>query len=150
MSGQARIAERDDAETLGRLLHDFNCEYNDPTPGPVVLAERIDRLIADEQALFLLIGEPAVGVVALRFRPSIVESKDDCYLEEFYVAPHARGQGLGRDLLQEAIRAARERGAGRMELGTAETDEAARHVYETSGFSNLEDGAPMLFYELDL
>ena len=37
-----------------------------------------------------------------------------------------------------------------MDLGTNEQDTAARGLYESEGFTNLEDGAPNYFYEIDL
>jgi hypothetical protein len=36
-----RRATAADVAAIGQLLHDFNREYDDPTPGPAVLAERI-------------------------------------------------------------------------------------------------------------
>ncbi len=74
----------------------------------------------------------------------------DAYLEELYVAPDIRGQGLGRAVLDAALAVGRERGAERIELGTDEGDVAARALYESSGFSNLSGGAPMYFYEREL
>jgi ribosomal protein S18 acetylase RimI-like enzyme len=65
-----------------------------------------------------------------------------------------RGEGHGRKLLETAIELARERGATTMELGTATDDTAARGLYESLGFSNLEKpadpGTQMLFYEREL
>ena len=49
--------------------------------------------------------------------------------------------------------AAREGGATRIDLNTAETDTAARALYESSGFTNREgreDGPAMLYYEREL
>jgi ribosomal protein S18 acetylase RimI-like enzyme len=49
--------------------------------------------------------------------------------------------------------AAREAGATHIDLGTGETDTAARALYESCGFSNREgapDGPRMLYYERDL
>ena len=42
MNGQheVRVATADDAGVIGQLLHDFNTEYNDITPGPARLADR--------------------------------------------------------------------------------------------------------------
>ena len=40
-----RRAERADAEKVGRLLHDFNSEFDEPTPGPAALAERARQLL---------------------------------------------------------------------------------------------------------
>ena len=63
------------------------------------------------------------------------------------------GHGIGRDMLDAAMDAAREAGAGRIDLGTSEADTAARALYESAGFTNREggaDGPKMLFYERDL
>jgi GNAT superfamily N-acetyltransferase len=107
-----------------------------------------------DAATFLLVGSPPVGVAAVRFREAIFNDKLDAYLEEFYVAPERRGQGLGRVLLERVLDTARVRGAGRVDAGTAESDLAARHLYESFGFENFEqpgdESTKMLFYELDL
>jgi len=118
-----------------------------------VLAERVAQFIEREEATFLLGGSGPDGVAEVRFRPSIMTGALDAYLEELYVAPAKRGQGLGRALLEAAMEAARQQGAGRMELGTSEDDTAARDLYESAGFSNREgrpDGPVMFFYERDL
>src|SRR5436190_18634843 len=43
-----RRAEPADADAIGRLLHDFNVEFDEPTPEPSVIADRIRRLMDDE------------------------------------------------------------------------------------------------------
>lgn len=40
-----------DGAAIGRLLHDFNREFDDPTPGPEWLAERVGRLLAGDPGL---------------------------------------------------------------------------------------------------
>jgi hypothetical protein len=48
---------------------------------------------------------------------------------------------------------AREEGAGHMELGTSEGDDAARSLYGSEGFTNREgtpDSPVMFFYEREL
>ena len=84
----------------------------------------------------LLAGTEPVGVAVLRFRPALLTETLDCYPEELYVVPERRGQGLGRALMEAAIALARQRGAGRMDLGTGEDDVAARALNERLGFSN--------------
>lgn len=148
-----RIAHTDDAETIGQLLHDFNTEFDDPTPDPRVLAERIRRLL-DEGEITVLLGGPGPdGLAVLRFRAAIWSEGLECYLAELYVVPDRRGRGLGRALMQAAIAHARERGADHMDLGTGESDVAARALYESLGFDNHEgkpDGPVNYFYEREL
>ena len=147
-----RRAEVADAPEVARLLHDFNTEFSSPTPGVEALTDRAQELLASGEMMVLLGGEGPDGLALVRFRSSIWASALDAYLEEFYVAPAQRGKGIGRALLEEAMNAAREAGAGRMDLGTSETDMAARALYESCGFTNREGpGGPiMLFYERDL
>ncbi len=148
-----RRAEAADAEAIGHLLHDFNSEFGDPTPGPRALAERVRELLAAGEITVLLGGREPHGLAVLRFRPAIWSDALDCYLEELYVVPERRGRGLGRALMEAAIELARRSGATHMDLGTGENDLAARALYESLGFSHREgkpDGPVNLFYERDL
>jgi ribosomal protein S18 acetylase RimI-like enzyme len=148
-----RRAELADAEAVGRLLHDFNTEYDDYTPGPQAVAERIAQLLESGDVQVLLGGAAPDGLALLRFRPSLWSQALDCYLEELYVVPDRRGQGLGQALMDAAMDLAREEGAAHMDLGTSEDDVAARALYEKLGFSNREgkpDGPINYFYEREL
>jgi ribosomal protein S18 acetylase RimI-like enzyme len=147
-----RVAQPADAGVIGSLLHDFNSEFDHPTPAPERLARRVASLMAEDQITVLLAGEEPAGLAVLRFRPAIWSEALECYLAELYVAPRRRGRGLGRALMQGALALAGERGADRIELGTEETDLAARALYESLGFSNRDgpDGPLMYFYERDL
>jgi GNAT superfamily N-acetyltransferase len=108
--------------------------------------------------------------IALRFGPrdekvlSIVAHEDDgallcglngvvhwrwLYVRHFYVAPGRRGGGVGRDLMLEAERMAREKNALGVYLDTF--DEAAARFYERLGFArhgrieNFPPGAARIF-----
>jgi ribosomal protein S18 acetylase RimI-like enzyme len=135
-----RRGELADAGAIGRLLHDFNTEFGEPTPGPDRLAERIRQLLADGQTTVLVGGAGPDGLAVLRFRPAIWSDGLECYLAELYVVPDRRGRGLGRALMNAAIEEARAQGADHMDLGTSEDDVAARALYESLGFVNREGG----------
>lgn len=148
-----RRASPDDAADVARLLHDFNTEYDDFTPGVEVLTRNAREMLAAGDMVVLLAGEGPDALAELRFRKSVWTATLDCYLEELYVVPGLRGQGIGRKLLREAMDVAREAGAAHIELGTSEDDEAARALYESEGFTNREgkpDGPVMFFYEREL
>jgi ribosomal protein S18 acetylase RimI-like enzyme len=145
-----RVAKPADAEAIGRLLHDFNSEFGDPTPGPAKLAERVRELIAAGEITTLVAD---AGVAVMYFRPSLWTEAHECYLAELYVVPGRRGEGHGRALLDAAIELARENGADYMCLATSEGDVAARALYESSGFSHREgdpEGPAMYYYEREL
>jgi ribosomal protein S18 acetylase RimI-like enzyme len=89
----------------------------------------------------------------IRFRASVWTGAPEAHLQELYVVPALRGQGIGGALLAATMAAAREAGAAGIDLNTGETDSAARALYESRGFTNREgspDGPSMLFYEREL
>jgi GNAT superfamily N-acetyltransferase len=150
---EIRRAGAGDAANVARLLHDFNSEYEDFTPGVAALTERLGELLANGEIVVLLAGDPPTGFALFRIRPSLWAKAGDAYLEELYVIPEHRRKGIGRALLNAAVDAASDAGANHFELTTGETDTEARALYESRGLTNLEggpDGPRMLYYELDL
>ena len=118
-----------------------------------MIAERAAPLIASGEVTVLFAGEGPDGFAELRFRPSLYTGALDAHLEELYVRPERRGEGLGRALLEAAMELARKRGAARIDLNTSVSDVAARALYESAGFTNREggrEGPTMLYYERDL
>ena len=54
-----------------------------------------------------------------------------CYLQDLFVAPEARGHGLGRALIEAVYREAKAAGASRVHWLTHETNATARALYDT-------------------
>ena len=153
MAHVVRVAGQHDLADVGRLLHDFNHEFDEPTPAPAVLAERLGTLIDGGDTLVLLAGGGPDALAVLRFRAAIWSPGSECYLAELYVTPPRRGQGLGRSLMEAAMTEARARGADTMDIGVDEPDMAARHLYESLGFTNRSGGpsGPVMYvYEREL
>jgi len=139
-----------------QLLHDFNVEYDEPSPPPEQLAARLAELVGGDHVTVLLArahetGE-AIGVAVMRVQPSVWSQAQEAYLAELYVVPSRRGQGHGRELISEAMRVARERGADYAFLITSEDDRLAQRLYEAAGFRRTEgEGGPlMLAYAREL
>lgn len=150
---EIRRAGAGDAANVARLLHDFNSEYDEPTPAIPALTERLGELLGENEITVLLAGDPPTGFALFRLRPSLWAKAADTYLEELYVIPEQRRKGIGRALLETSIEAARQAGANHFELTTGEDDTEARALYESRGLTNREgapDGPRMLYYELDL
>ena len=148
-----RLATPDDAEVVARMLHDFNVEFDTPTPGVEFLVERCRELIESGEATFVLGGEPPLGVGVLFFRPSLWSSGLEVYLAELYVVPEHRDRGIGGAIMATAMELARERGGTDMQIGVDEPDVDTRRFYERLGFRNHDPDDPsarMFFYEREL
>jgi ribosomal protein S18 acetylase RimI-like enzyme len=149
-----RVATVADAAEVAALLDAFQLEFDEFTPGAEALEPRVVRHVEQGLSVFLLPEPTGVGVAQLRFREYLLTGAPMAYLEELYVVPDRRGEGLGRALMERALAEARARGATFIELGTSATDTAARGLYESLGFTNLEKphdpATSMLFYEREL
>jgi ribosomal protein S18 acetylase RimI-like enzyme len=150
---QIRQATTGDAAAIARLLHDFNLEFTEPSPGVEALSEKVRSLLEAGEITVLLAGDGPDGLALLRFRPALWSQGLEAYLQELYVVPDLRGQGIGRELMERTLELAGEKGADGIDLNTGETDTAARGLYESMGFTNREggpDGPSMLFYEREI
>jgi ribosomal protein S18 acetylase RimI-like enzyme len=148
-----RRAGPEDVDSIGRLLHEFNLEFHEPTPPAADLADRFTTLLAGGDTLVLLGGEDPDGLAVLRFRPAIWTSGLECHLAELYVRPPMRRLGIGWALMRAALDVAEERGADTMDIGVDEPDHGARRLYERLGFSHRSDGpdGPVMYvYERQL
>lgn len=105
-------------------------------------------------------GNGILGTITLEpFDPASELARDETEadIRAFAVAPQAQGQGVGQKLLLAVIERAEERGVRRVRLCTQSAMRAARHLYETTGFSRTPDldfepvpGLTLQAYELAL
>ncbi len=111
---------------------------------PYVEGGRTEAFIAEDgQGTFL-------GYLLLGKGGGFLTPEPHGFVFDVWVAPEHRGLGVGRFLMQWALRWARSKGYSKMKLEVAETNERARHVYEDLGFRSerrymgkvLEEGPP--------
>lgn len=148
-----RTATPDDAETVAQMLHDFNVEFDTPTPGVEFLVSRCRELIDAEETTIVLGGDPPLGLGVLFFRPSLWSQGFEVYLAELYVVPDRRDEGIGGAIMAMAMELSRKRGATVMQIGVDEPDVDTRRFYERLGFRHHDPDDPsarMFFYEREL
>ena len=133
-TAEVRRATIGDAESVARLLHDFNTEFDTDSPGPVVLAERLRDLLAGTQTFALLSGDPAVGIALVTLRPNVWYEGPVALLDEMYVAPQARGSGIGGSIVDRLVADCRRDGVSAIEINVDEGDVDAQRFYERHGF----------------
>jgi GNAT superfamily N-acetyltransferase len=73
------------------------------------------------------------GIATAIFHPSTWSATSYCYLEDLFVDPKRRGDGIGRALIAAVHAEAQRRGADRTYWTTAETNTTARRLYDQVG-----------------
>ena len=109
------------------------------TATPELLAEQLFGEAAVAEAVIAELDAEAVGF-ALFFRNfSTFVGKPGLYLEDLYVRQSARGQGVGRALLEHLSGIAYQRGYGRMEWSVLDWNRPAIDFYESLGARAMAD-----------
>ena len=133
-SAEVRVAATEERDAVTALIAGFRDFYEETTPTDATIEKMVAQLIGDERTDFLLIGEPAVGLAAMRYRPSVWTGADDAWLEDLFVVESERGRGAGRTLIEACIERAAERGCKRVQLDANERNEGAIALYESLDF----------------
>ena len=109
--------------------------------------ERFEALVAEIAAAFVqnfdrkrercwiaeMDGEPVGSVFVVK------DTKTTAKLRLLIVDPKARGRGLGKRLVEECVRFAREKGYRRLALWTQSNLAAARGIYRAAGFRKVKE-----------
>ena len=91
------------------------------------------RLIDPESALFALVAEAdgaLAGLAHCVLHPATWDAADYCYLEDLFVAPGTRGQGVGRALIEAVYARADALGCARVYWHTHESNKTAQALYD--------------------
>ncbi|TAK70346.1 MAG: GNAT family N-acetyltransferase [Actinomycetota bacterium] len=133
-----RLATAGDAVVVATLLHDFNTEFDTASPGVDVLAGRLAVLLAAERTFAILAGEPAIAVALVTLRSNVWYDGPVALLDELYVVPALRGNGIGTAVVELLLSTARDRGAELVEINVDDSDVAAQRFYRRHGFLDIE------------
>ncbi len=90
-------------------------------------------------------GEP-LGYACLYWHFTSLVPAETVLMNDLYVDPASRGQGLGRALIEASAAVARKRGAHHLEWATAPDNETAQRLYDSTGAERSE----WIEYELGL
>src|SRR6185369_9826815 len=83
-------------------------------------------------------GVPA-GFALYFFNYSTFLAKPGLYLEDLFVKPEFRGQGIGKALLLHLAKSANARGCGRMEWSVLDWNQPAIEFYESLGARRMKE-----------
>jgi GNAT superfamily N-acetyltransferase len=91
-------------------------------------------------------GGELVGYACLYWHFTSLVPAETVLMNDLYVDPEARGQGVGRALIEASAAVARERRAHHLEWATAPDNETAQRLYDSTGAERSE----WIVYELPL
>lgn len=144
---QIRSARREDAAIIHRLLLDLAAAMGKPQSIRSSAAD-IERFGFGERPRFETVlafeGEEAVGLAVYFYEFSTWRGQPGVYVQDLYVAPCARGRGLGRELIQAVRKRAAEQGARYVKLTVYDRDPAALAFYHSIGFESCENELPLV------
>ena len=91
-------------------------------------------------------GDELTGYACLYWSFTSLVPAETVLMNDLFVDPAARGQGIGRTLIEASAAVARKRGAHRLEWMTSPENETAQRLYDSTG----ADRSTWLEYELKL
>ncbi|MGH2429621.1 MAG: GNAT family N-acetyltransferase [Candidatus Limnocylindria bacterium] len=130
---QLRPLGRDDFDASLALVRElYGLSVGDGEP----LRAGFESLVGDvDAAPFIAIADGApAGLVLFRFRRRLNHATFEGWVSDLVVRERARGRGIGRALLAAAIAEWRLRGGHQVMLEVGYDRDAARALYESSGF----------------
>lgn len=141
-----RSAAPDDISLIRDLIREL-AEYERLSHECVVTEERLRETLFGERTyaeviLALWEGEPA-GFALFFHNYSTFLGKPGLYLEDLFVRPAARGQGIGKALMRRLASIAKDRGCGRFEWSVLTWNKPSIEFYKKMGAIAKDDWVTM-------
>jgi GNAT superfamily N-acetyltransferase len=143
-----RLATEKDIQAAFKLMTDLGYPH-------VELVRFVEtyHAVLEHPAMLVIVAEDdneeVIGLATVSNRPQLRLMRSLVTIDEFVIAEHARGHGVGRELLKAAIAMAKKLGAGRLELETNRARESYRRgFYIKNGFKEADSAVMRIDYEL--
>jgi GNAT superfamily N-acetyltransferase len=120
-------------EASWRALWQGYCEFYDAELAPEVTSRTWHRILDPDSAVMCIVAESrgeVVGFANCVVHENTWESQPVCYLEDLFVTPGSREQGIGHALLDWLRNAMRAEGWARLYWVTREDNTRARRLYD--------------------
>ena len=114
----------------------YNAFYGregDTALAPEITATTWARFFDQNEPVYALVAESdgqLLGLTHFLFHRSTTRIELTCYLQDLFTAPAARGQGVGRLLIEGVYQAAKASGIQRVYWQIHETNAAGRRLYD--------------------
>ncbi|MFC8258617.1 GNAT family N-acetyltransferase [Streptomyces sp. NPDC057291] len=139
-----RTATRADLRAVLALLADENRVVD---PASVVVDEAYEKAFADiesdprNEMLVLVDGDTVLGCLQATYIPGLGKRGEErALIEAVRIRADRRGDGLGRELMKQAVDRARLRGCALVQLTSNKRRADAHRFYESLGFDRSHEG----------
>lgn len=136
-----RFAEQKDVSLILEFIREL-AEYEKMLHEVVATEEVLNESLFDRKIAEVIIGEwrnKPVSFALFFYNFSTFLGKPGIYLEDLYVKPEMRGQGIGRIMLSFLAKLALERKCGRLEWWCLDWNEPSIQFYKNLGAVPMED-----------
>lgn len=136
-----RSAERRDVPLILRYIREL-ARYEKLEEEVVATEEILEEWLFDKEkaeVIIAVVEGKEVGFALFFHNFSTFLGRAGIYLEDLYVEPAHRGQGIGTALLRELARIAVSRGCGRLEWWCLDWNKPSIEFYRSLGAEAMED-----------
>ena len=137
---ELQLARPDDLDDLLSLVAQYHA-FEGIESSAESRARAVTALVADPALGRIWLIRAAgrlVGYIAVCFGYSIEFGGRDAFIDEFFIAEDARGQGIGATVLATVGDMARDEGIAALHLEVARANRRARALYARAGFAGRE------------
>lgn len=142
MSPRIRAATLDDLPLVLDFIRAL-AAYENLLPEVTATEEKLRATLFGESpvagCVLAFVGDTPAGFAIFFTNYSTFLAQPGLYLEDLFVAPEFRGQGLGKALLLHLAKLANARGCGRMEWTVLDWNQPAIDFYESLGARRLRE-----------
>ena len=138
-------ADRAHWDPLWREYLEFYEQELEDEVTEVVFQRIVDPDWPTQRGYVALYRGDVMGFAHVLLHPSTRSSQDDCFLEDLYISPKARGNGLGRAILEALTEQGCDVGWRRIHWLADQDDEIVRELYDDLGTATGQGG-----YQIEL
>ncbi len=136
-----RAASSDDVSQILAFIREL-AEFEREPDAVVATAASLHHALFEERSCEAVMAEvdgKPVGFALFFHNFSTWEGKKGLYLEDLYITPDARGQGVGTQLLQHLARIAMDRDCARFEWWVLDWNKNAIDLYRKIGAVSMDE-----------
>ncbi len=136
-----RKIQPQDNEQIAKVIRDVFDELNAPKEGTAYADPILDQLYEVYQkpkSIYFVVENNGEVIGGGGLAPLENATEEFCELQKMYLAPQARGLGLGKEIIEKSLTFAKEQRFTKCYLETLPFMKDARKLYEKMGFQYLE------------